>query len=281
MAIAAPSRPRPALGAWVTWALVGVFLLNLAGVIGSVVVDSFGTRWFDTWFPSGFTARWYGDAWTEFGLADVVTVTLEIALLVVAIALILGVPAAYVLARRDFPGKRMVLLLILLPLVVPPITYGIPFATVLYTLRLGGRLPGVVLANLVPMLPFVILVMTPFVEQIDVNLERAARMCGAGTWQVFRRVLLPLMLPGMLAAGIMVMVRTVAMFELTFLTSGPRTNTLIVALYYNLFASGIRAQQAIDAMAVIYALSTLVLVLIALRFVNPTQLVSQVREDRA
>jgi putative spermidine/putrescine transport system permease protein len=281
MAIAAPSRPRPALGAWVTWALVGVFLLNLAGVIGSVVVDSFGTRWFDTWFPSGFTARWYGDAWTEFGLADVVTVTLEIALLVVAIALILGVPAAYVLARRDFPGKRMVLLLILLPLVVPPITYGIPFATVLYTLRLGGRLPGVVLANLVPMLPFVILVMTPFIEQIDVNLERAARMCGAGTWQVFRRVLLPLMLPGMLAAGIMVMVRTVAMFELTFLTSGPRTNTLIVALYYNLFASGIRAQQAIDAMAVIYALSTLVLVLIALRFVNPTQLVSQVREDRA
>jgi putative spermidine/putrescine transport system permease protein len=279
MAIAAPSRPRPALGAWVTWALVGVFLLNLAGVIGSVVVDSFGTRWFDTWFPSGFTARWYGDAWTEFGLADVVTVTLEIALLVVAIALILGVPAAYVLARRDFPGKRMVLLLILLPLVVPPITYGIPFATVLYTLRLGGRLPGVVLANLVPMLPFVILVMTPFIEQIDANLERAARMCGAGTWQIFGRVLLPLMLPGMLAAAIMVMVRTVAMFELTFLTSGPRTNTLIVALYYNLFASGIRAPQAIDAMAVIYALSTLVLILIALRFVNPTQLVSQVRQE--
>jgi putative spermidine/putrescine transport system permease protein len=281
MAVVAPARPRPTLGAWVTWALVAVFLLNLAGVIGSVVVDSFGTRWFDTWFPSGFTARWYGDAWTEFGLSDVVTVTLEIALLVVAIALVLGVPAAYVLARRDFPGKRVVLLLILLPLVVPPITYGIPFATVLYTLRLGGRLPGVVLANLVPMLPFVILVMTPFIEQIDINLERAARMCGAGTWQVFRRVLLPLMLPGMLASGIMVMVRTVAMFELTFLTSGPRTNTLIVALYYNLFASGIRAQQAIDAMAVIYAVSTLVLVLIALRFVNPTQLVSQVREDRA
>jgi putative spermidine/putrescine transport system permease protein len=69
------------------------------------------------------------------------------------------------------------------------------------------------------------------------------------------------------------------MFELTVLTSGPRSNTLIVALYYNLFASGIRAPQAIDAMAVIYALSTLVLILIALRFVNPTQLVSQVRQE--
>ena len=76
-------------------------------------------------------------------------------------------PAAYALARRDFPGKRLVMLLFLLPLLVPPITYGIPLATVLYQAGLGGTLAGVVLANLVPTVPFVILVMIPFIEQID------------------------------------------------------------------------------------------------------------------
>lgn len=282
MAVPAASLSRrPSWGAWLSTVLLGIFLLNLAGVVGSVLVDSFGTQWFDAWVPSGFTGKWYGSAWHDFNLTDVLITTVKVALLVVAVSLVLGVPAAYVLARRDFPGKRVVLLAILLPLVVPPITYGIPFATAMFTLRLGGTLAGVVLANLVPMLPFVILVMTPFIEQIDPNVERAARMCGAGTFRLFTRVLLPLLVPGLLAASVLVLVRTVAMFELTFLTSGPKTQTLVVALYYQIFASGIRAPQAIDAMAVIYALNTLILIVIALRFVNPTQLVSTVREETA
>ena len=68
------------------------------------------------------------------------------------------------------------------------------------------------------------------------------------------------------------------MFELTFLTSGPDSQTLIVALYYAVFAPGVRALQSIDAIAVIYMVMTLTLLVIALRFVNPTQLVARVRE---
>ena len=75
------------------------------------------------------------------------------------------------------------------------------------------------------------------------------------------------------------LVRTVGMFELTFLTAGPDSQTLVVALYYAMSAAGIRAQQAMDAMAVMYTLMMLVLLVIALRFVNPTQLVARVKED--
>ena len=150
------------------------------------------------------------------------------------------------------PGKRLLYLLFLLPILMPPITYGIPLATVLYKYGFAGHLSGVVLANLVPSVPFVILTMTPFIEQIDPTLERAARMCGAGTGQVFIRILAPLLVPGILAACILVLVRTVGMFELTFLTAGPDPQTLVVALYYSMSAAGIRAQQSVDAMAVIY-----------------------------
>jgi putative spermidine/putrescine transport system permease protein len=268
---------RPA--AWLVWGLVAFFLVNLAAVIGSVVVSSFGTRWFDTWLPEGATTTWYSTAWDEFDLFHVLLVTLEVSALVVGISVLIGVPAAYVLARRSFFGRRALYLLFLLPILMPPITYGIPLATVLYKYGFAGHLSGVLLANLVPSVPFVILTMTPFIEQIDPAIERAARMCGARTRHVFLRILAPLLVPGILAASILVLVRTVGMFELTFLTAGPDSQTLVVALYYSMSAAGIRAQQSVDAMAVIYTTMMLVLVVVALRFVNPTQLVARVKEE--
>lgn len=264
--------------AWLVWGCVAFFVVNLIALILSVIVNSFAVNWFGGWLPSAFTASWYSDAWQEFNLGDVLQVTIVVALAVVGLALLLGVPAAYALARRDFPGKRVVMLLLLLPVLLPPITYGIPLATVLYKFGLAGTLFGVIASNLVPALPFVVLVMTPFIEQIDTNIESAARMCGASTRQVFTRVLVPLLIPGILAAAILVLVRTVAMFELTFLVSGPDSQTLIVALYSAAFTPGIRAAQAIDAMAVIYTLLSSVLLIAALSFVNPTQIVAQVKE---
>jgi putative spermidine/putrescine transport system permease protein len=259
------------------WALVGFFVVNLIGMIGSVVVNSFGTRWFNTWLPAGYTPQWYVLAWNEFQLPDILIVTAEVVGAVVVLSALVGVPAAYAMARRNFPGKQAVMFLFLLPLLVPPITYGIPMATVLYQVHLAGSIWGVILANLVPTVPFVILIMIPFVEQIDPRVEAAARVFGAGMVRLFLQVLVPLLLPGMLAAMLLALVRTIAMFELTFLTSGPTSQTLVVALYYAVFAAGVRPGQSIDAMAVVYMVTTLVWLLIALRFVNPTQIVTRAK----
>jgi putative spermidine/putrescine transport system permease protein len=264
--------------AWLVWGAVIFFFINLFGVVGSVLVSSFGTQWFGSWLPAGFTTSWYSAAWKDFRLFDVVLVTLQISLLVVVISVLIGVPASYVLARRDFPGKKVIFFAFLLPILMPPITYGIPLATVLYKYGFAGNLSGVVMANLVPSVPFVILTMTPFIEQINPSIESAARMSGAGTRALFTRILGPLLIPGMLAASILVLVRTVGMFELTFLTAGPDSQTLVVVLFYSMSAAGIRAQQSVDAMAVVYTSTMLVLLVIALRFVNPTQLVARVKE---
>jgi putative spermidine/putrescine transport system permease protein len=261
------------------WALVFIFILNFIAMVATVVINSFGTRWFNAWLPAAFTTRWYESAWNEFQLHDVLLVTFEVVGAVVLLSALLGVPAAYALARRNFPGKQLVILLFLLPILVPPITFGIPLATVLYQAHLGGNMSGVVLANLVPSVPFVVLVMIPFIEQIDPRIEAAARVFGAGTGRLFVYVILPLLAPGILAALLLVLVRTIAMFELTFFTAGPGSQTLVVALYYAVYAAGVRAGQSIDAMAVIYMLTTLVWLLIALRFVDPTQIVTRVKRE--
>lgn len=258
--------------------LMTLFVVNIGLMIAAVATSSFAKRWLGTWLPEGWTVGWYAAAWKEFQLGSVLWVTIEVVLAVVLLSLVIGVPAAYTLARRDFRGKQALMLLFLLPLMVPPITYGIPLATVLYQAHFGGTIWGVILANLIPAAPFVILVMTPFVEQIDANLENAARVFGASTARMFWHVLLPLLGPGVLAASLLVLVRTIALFELTFLTAGGDSQTLVVALYYAVFAAGVRAPQSVDAMAMVYMAVTLVWLLIALRFVNPTQLVSRVKE---
>jgi putative spermidine/putrescine transport system permease protein len=285
-ATAAPkSAPYSAHSEWLErvwrgllWGLMTLFVVNVGLMIAAVATNSFARRWLGTWLPDGWTTSWYAAAWKEFQLGEVLWVTGEVVLAVMFLSLLIGVPAAYTLARRNFPGKRLLMLLFLLPLMVPPITYGIPMATVLYQVHLAGTIWGVILANLIPAAPFVILVMTPFIEQIDPNLESAARVFGASTGRMFMHILVPLLAPGILAASLLVLVRTIALFELTFLTAGADSQTLVVALYYAVFAAGVRAPQSVDAMAMVYMAVTLVWLLIALRFVNPTQLVSRVKE---
>jgi putative spermidine/putrescine transport system permease protein len=271
--------PRPTVPAVLTWMGTGGFLLGLLGAVVAVLLASLATRWLGTWLPAGYTGQWYHSAWTDYGVQGLLVSTFEVALTVVLASLLIAVPTAYVLARLTFPGKSLMFLLFLLPQVIPPMTYGIPLATVMYKFHLAETLAGVVLVNMVPSVPFAILVLVPFVEQIDPRVEQAARVCGAGMLQVLRRVLVPLMVPGLLAAGVLVLVRVVGMFELTFLVAGPQNQTLVVALFYAAAAPGVKAPQEIDAMAVMYMLTTLVLLLVALRFVDPASVVA--RRSRA
>ena len=60
------------------WVVMGFVLLNIAGLIAAVVVNSLGTRWFGTWLPAGLTTRWYAGAWEEFALPDVLLTTMEV-----------------------------------------------------------------------------------------------------------------------------------------------------------------------------------------------------------
>lgn len=266
---------------WFVWAGTAAFFIFLIGLLISVIVDSLGTSWFTNWLPEGFTTKWYASAWNTFGMAHIIGVTLVVALSVIIISVAVGVPAAYLLARRDFPFKKAVTLLFLLPVLMPPITYGIPLATVMYNLGLGRTLTAVILVNLVPSIPFVIMTMTPFIEQINPAIENAARMSGANMRKVFTKILFPLLVPGVLAASILVLVRTVGMFDLTFLVSGPDSDTLVVAIYRAMTAAGGgQIRQLVSSMAVVYTVTMTVILIIALRFVSPTQLVARVKESR-
>jgi putative spermidine/putrescine transport system permease protein len=256
------------------------FILNLLGIVSHVMVSAFAKRWFGTPFPRSLTTEWFSYAWTEFGLAQVLGVTIFVALTVVALTLLMAFPAAYILARRNFRWKQVLILLYFLPILIPQMTYGIPLATTMFRYGIGGSVAAVILAVMVPMVPLAIFILMPFFEQTSINLEWGAAMMGANRLQIFRRILLPLTLPGLLTAGILVLVNTVSNFELSFLVSGAGSQTLVVALFYNVFAGGVRPVYSVDAMAVMYMTMVMILLLIALRYVRPTQMVFRLDQPK-
>lgn len=270
-------RRRITLTGAVTWAGLWAFIGGLVAAVFVVVLASFSKQLTTGWLPTGLTTGWYQAAWADFGLGNLLVVTLLVAVAVVAISLLVAMPTAYALARMQFPGKRLLLVLFLLPQVIPTMSYAVPLATLVYLLRLNDTIAGLIVVNLVPCLSFAVLVLIPFVDQIDPRVEHAARVFGANTGQVFRRVLAPLMIPGLLAAGVLTLVRVVGQFELTFLVAGPNSQTLVVALYGSAVQGGQLPSQQVDAMAVVYMLTTLVLLAISLRFVDPTSVATRNR----
>lgn len=254
-----------------------IYLCNVLGILLTVILNSFSRNWFSGLIPKIYTTEWYRYLATDHNIFNLLGVTFIVAIAVVVISLFIAFPAAYAMARRDFRFKGIILSLLLLPMIIPPMAYGIPLAMVMYKVRLAMKVIGVILVNLVPIVPFMILVLQPFIEQISTNLESAAKMLGANRITTFFKVLVPLTLPGILTAGILSIVKTLSMFELTYLVSGGKTQTIIVALYSDAYAAGYRPIQAIDAMAVIYFLTAMITLVVALKFVSPTQMVFKLK----
>jgi putative spermidine/putrescine transport system permease protein len=270
----ATSARRPGFVASATMAFG---LGQIAFALAAVGVSSFARRWRGTWLPRAWTLSWYPSAWTDLQLAPVLRVTFEVVAVVAIVSMAIGVPAAYVLARSGRRIKRAALGLALLPLAIPPMTYGIPLATLMYRVGLTGTFWGVVLANVVPAVPLVILVLLPFVEPIDPSIESAARILGANKRQVLWHILAPLLASGVSAAAVLVVVRTLGNFELTYLVAGSESQTLVVAVYGAITATGLRAPQLVDAVAMIYVVMVIALVALAMRLVPPDGLAASVR----
>jgi putative spermidine/putrescine transport system permease protein len=221
----------------------------IAGPFLELLLWSFARQWFwPSLLPSALTLRWYG--WATFvpGVLHALRMSLEVACLATFLATAIGLPAAFVLARTRFPGRTFLRGVFAVPLVVPYISLGIGLATVFYRLHLTGTLAGVVLAHVVATLPFGIFILTAAIQDLPLELEEAALACGAGRWTTFRRVVLPLLAPSLLAAAVYVFTLSMDEFTLTMLVSSPATATLPVVIFASIGEGYFQITSALSIM---------------------------------
>jgi spermidine/putrescine transport system permease protein len=184
-------------------ALRALFLLVVLFLYAPIVIlliFSFNNSELPSFPLSGFTLHWYREFLTNSDLKGALETSAIIAALSSLGAVLLGVLASIALARRRFRGKAAVSALLLSPLVIPYVVFGISLLLLFHQLGIPRSILTVVIGHIVISLPYTILVLVPRIEQIDVSLEEAAYDLGASRLRTFRSITLPLILPAVVSA---------------------------------------------------------------------------------
>ena len=164
--------------------------------------------------------------------------SLGVASLTTLLALLLGVPAAYALARLPVPGKGLLLLMIVASTAFPQIATVSPLYLLLRALGLRDTWTALVLANASFALPLLVWLLAGFIREIPVELEEAAFLDGAGRLSVLRHVVLPLIAPGVASAALLTFLAAwnEFLFAYTFTaTEASRTAPVALALFPGVF----------------------------------------------
>jgi molybdate transport system permease protein len=199
--------------------------------------------------------------------------SLETSIASTAIAVVLGVPLAWVQARVAYPGRRIVRALTLLPMVLPPVVGGIALLLALgkrglvgqYLDHAGVHLPfhvlGAVTAETFVAMPFLVLTVEAAFRSVDRRFEDAARTLGASRLSVFRRVTLPMIRPSLIAGAVLCWARALGEFgaTITFAGNAPgRTQTLPLFVYVKLEEGNTDAAIVLSLVLLVVSLSVLV-----------------------
>jgi spermidine/putrescine transport system permease protein len=236
----------------------GLLVVFLYAPIAILLIFSFNNSAIPAFPLSGFTLHWYHQFATNADLRAALETSAMVAVVSSIGAVLLGVVASIALARRRFAGKAAVSALLLSPLVIPYIVFGISLLLFFHAAGIPRSILTVAIGHIVISLPYTILVLVPRLNQIDVALEEAAADLGASPLQTFRLIVLPLILPAVVSAFLIAFTTSFDEYALASFVVGTRV-TFPIYLYSALrFPS--QLPQVIAVAVVVMVISLLVVV---------------------
>ena len=244
-------------GLWAAALAVYAFLYLPLAI---VVVYSFNdSRLNAEWV--GFTWHWYQVLLHDEDMLIAAGNSLLIALVSSLISTVLGTLAGIAIYRYDF---KLLNFLVMAPVAMPEILLGVSLLLFyIQVLNLTLGMLSVLLAHIVFSIGFVAIVVRAGLAALDVSIFEAARDLGASPWQTFRHVTYPLILPCMIAGGLMAFTLSIDDFVVTFFTAGVGVQTLPLHIYSMIKTS---VTPEVNAVSTLLMLLTLALILAAARF---------------
>lgn len=242
-------------------ALVYLFLY---APIAILVVFSFNAA-SQTAFWQGFTLEWYRQLADDSQLLRAVRNSLVVAGLTTVASVLLGTPAALALARYRFRGRRSTRALLFLPVILPEVVLGAALVTFFGAVELRLSLWTVVIAHVVFCVSYVAIVVRARLAGLDPSLEEAARDLGAGPFETFRRVTLPLIAPGILASALLVFTLSIDDYVITSFVAGVGATTLPLHIY-SMLRVGVTPE--VNAVSTLLLAVTIVMIVLAHRLLQ-------------
>jgi putative spermidine/putrescine transport system permease protein len=199
-------------------------------------------------FPPSFSlAQWkYVFNYTNIGRA--LRTSYSLAPLAVLLSLVLSLPTSYVLGRKKIPGKKLFMLVVLLPIIMPGMVVALFLSRVFTAFGLSQTFFGLVLAHTLMSMPYMIRVMTTSFQAIPQDVIDAAENLGANTFVKIKDILLPMIRPGLLAGMIFAFTVSIEEFNLTFIIGTPTFETIPTILYSFMGYNFIRTNASVVAL---------------------------------
>jgi len=209
----------------------------------------------------------------EYSSIDRAVVTsFTIAPLATILSFVLSMPTAYALGRLKFPGRELIRLLILLPIVLPGMVVALFLSRVFDLFGLSQTLVGLVIGHTLLAMPFMLRILSTAFEAIPQDVIDAARNLGAGRFALLRHVLTPMVLPGLFAGAIFTFITSLEEFNLTFVIGTPSYETIPTVLFGYLGYHFIRTNAAV--VSIILMVPSVVLLFLAERYLKTDYLSS-------
>ena len=215
--------------------------------------------------PFDFSLEWYAALAENAAIKTAAIRSVGIAVATTIIATILGTAASIALFRYDFPGKRVLQVLLFPPIAIPWLITGTAMLIFFFGVGLGRGTPSVLIGHVALALPYVIVVVSARLATFDRALEDAARSLGASAWTVTRRVTIPWILPGIVAGGLFAFAVSFDQFVVSYFLSEPGDMTLPVLIYTSI-RQGFTPE--INAVSTIIITISMAIMLLAARFSN-------------
>jgi putative spermidine/putrescine transport system permease protein len=191
---------------WLRIVVSTLLVIFLIAPMVIVVIISFSSAPFLMFPPPGFSLQWYHKLFADPAWVDSLTASVEIVVPTGILAMILGTAAALGLSRSNIPGKKLIMGLLMAPIVVPVIIIAAAIFGAFRFWNLNGTLTGFILAHTMLTVPYVVSTVLASLQMVDEQYEKAALTLGASPWVAFRRIIFPLILPGVLSGLLFAMV---------------------------------------------------------------------------
>lgn len=227
-----PVNRRITLKTWVEMVIVLCFMAFFFAPLLNMALWAISERWlYPSIIPQQISFKWWSWVFNQTDLVRPMRLSFEFALIVTIISTVICIPAAYAFARVEFPLKKILYLLYLLPNAFPVIGLYVTVAVLFYRIGIMGTFVGVVFVQMIQTLMFMVWIPTASFKSVPKVLEDAARDIGASKLQTFWRVTLPLALPGIIVGIIFSFLSALDEAQGTLIVGIPKYITMPVQMY--------------------------------------------------
>lgn len=181
--------------------------------------------------PQGFTLKWYAGFLKDPSYLDAFWLSAKLAFVATLVALLLGVPAGLVIARKRFPGRQAVSAVFLSPLILPTIVIGVAILQYASLLGFSRSFSALLVGHVVLVIPYVVRTTLASLAGLDVAIEEAAQDLGATPAQTFFLVTLPQIKPGVIAGGLFAFINSWINVEVSIFNTTTAESTLPVKIF--------------------------------------------------